>query len=225
MKKKSLIPHPSDCSAPCQFTLIELLVVVSIIAILAAMLLPALNKARLSAQTTQCLSNLKQTMLTGGNYAEDHYGMLPHPRLDNGYAYVFRREGYSKDPNYKGNICPSFKPIYSSNHVYGLNNKPGYTSSDSNDYRASDLLKLPEPSRQWIFMDSLSSGWWGELRQSYSINNTYASSFNAHFRHNNRAETTFADGHASGHTIAEILKTKTVLWDWYDGYQIKRKRY
>jgi prepilin-type N-terminal cleavage/methylation domain-containing protein len=59
------------------FTLVELLVVIAIIGILAALLLPALQRSKLSAQRTICANNLKQVGVAVKLYADEHDGSLP----------------------------------------------------------------------------------------------------------------------------------------------------
>lgn len=190
------------------FTLIELLVVIAIIAILAAMLLPALLRAKELARRTKCASNLKQISLAVTMYANDYGDFLPHYQSPFGGTWFNDLEPYLK--NTQVLVCPDKKEWNESHALYktgyGLNQTVFTTNSSPHVH----LKQIAQPSETIGGADKDQGN---TLMIGISFSGSTSWPYNVDTRHTNGACFFFMDGHVKWMAQNAEWSSSDDMWD------------
>jgi prepilin-type N-terminal cleavage/methylation domain-containing protein/prepilin-type processing-associated H-X9-DG protein len=162
VEKPSIRPNPRDNHA---FTLVEILVVVAILALLAAVMLPAYGRMQQNAGAVRCASNLRQISTYINHYVGDNNGRLPagndtvllwYQRLTPYFGFNYVQTDNIQQPGLKVFVCPQsnyprrldWKAMGLS---YGMNGSP-MTNSGSLQWDNNRAVNIPRPLSRTILL-------------------------------------------------------------------------
>jgi len=218
-------PGPRGPGGPAGFTLIELLVVIAIIAVLASLLLPAWSRAKESARTAQCLSQMRQIGLAVRLYADENGDEFPRSQ-HSAFAHSQLAWGRAIAPQLAQNTatwtnllrgvyhCPSDRRTtpwsYGQNVYFEL-------SPDSDDYLGSPrtwrrIASVPLPCA--TILQAETSGSVDHIMPHFWITPQDATDVDLR-RHGDRSNYNFADGHSEGRKFRTTYDPahQLDLWD------------
>lgn len=221
---RNLLNSPSislnDRPSRLGFTLLELMVVVSIIAILAALLVPAFSRMKIRSKTLQCASQMRQISTYLNLYIGDNNGEFPDFRQTGGgggikvwrdYLFPYGEKPIANRPETYGIwYCPEKKLAKGSGWwtcvaSYGGNHElSGSISNPASGYKR--MVNVDELSRTMLAVDTTILNGWHSIQRN---NGTSAITKWTDFRHDGRANMVYLDGHVES-IAPEDVTTKLI---------------